>query len=186
MAAQTIDRCTSLSMTVDTPTHLHRRNPLHHIHLGDLTVTFLTRDPGFNMALMGELHVIRHHVDLHPIDRLVRRVRLMNLLYLRLRGIILSGDHIPMAPHTGLNLWNCSKRGFCNRPMAILTIHFVLLNVDNVTEINRLFRLISARALRRSEIVEMIGYIEVPQCSLTIVEHARPYADRRIRRGRRC
>ncbi len=181
VAHETVDASTTLTVAAYAPSHLHRRNTLDLIHLWNLAVTLLARDSGLDVTFVIELEVVRHYVDLHPRNRLTLVVVVLYLLNFRLGGIVLA-IHELVAPDTGLDLWDRRIRGLGNRPVTVLTLHPILLNVNDVTELDRLFRLVTSRTLRRSEVVEVIRDVEIPQCGLAVIVYTGSNSQCRIRR----
>ncbi len=58
-----------LRMTIDAPRHPHRCNTSNAVHCFHRTVAFLTREAGFDVALMCEVNEIGQIVHLDPRNR---------------------------------------------------------------------------------------------------------------------
>jgi hypothetical protein len=56
--------------------------------------------------------------------------------------------------------------------VAILALHFVLLNVNYVAKVNRLIRPVSLSSLWWAKIMKVVGNVEVPKSCLTIIVNA--------------
>jgi hypothetical protein len=150
------------------------------LHLRNLSVTLLARHTSLYVTLVIKLHIVRDYMHLHPRNRLSTGVIIFKLLKILFALLTLARYESPMATHTGLFLWNRCIRGLRNRPVAILALHLVLLNMNNVTEVNRLLRFVAASPLRRPEVVKVIENIQVPESGLAIVVDASSNANCRV------
>lgn len=180
VAHQAIDARPTLTVTVDTPSHLHRGHTLDLRHLWHLAVTLLTGNSRLDVTLVIKLQVVRHYMHLHPRNRLTVLVVFLELLDVLLALLGLARYERPVTSHTGLNLWDSGVRSLGYGPVAVLTLHLVLLNVDDVAEVNRLLRFVTASSLRRTEVMEVVPDVKVPKCRLAVVENARANANLRI------
>ena len=134
-------------------------------------MTLLARNTSFHVALVIKLKIVRHYVNLNPRDWLAALVVLFDLLDVFLALFALSLNEHTMTSHTGLNLWNSRVRRLSYRPVAVLTFHLVLLNVNNMAKVDRLLWLIASCALWWTKIMKMVPYIEIPESSLAVVVH---------------
>lgn len=132
-------------------------------------MALLARNSRFDVALVIKLEIVRHNVNLHPWDRLAALIVIFQLFNIFLALLALAGYESAVAAHTGFLFWNRRIRRFTHRPVAILALHLVLLDVYNVAEVNRLIGLVAACARRWTEVVKVISDIEVPQGRLPII-----------------
>jgi hypothetical protein len=154
---EAVDARTALSVTADTPAHLHRGNPLDLLHLRNLSVTLLTRDSSLDVSFVIELGVVGEHVNLYPRDRLAALVVILELLDVFLTLLRLTCYQSSMATHAGFCLGYRGVSSLANGPVTILTLHLVLLDVDYVAEINWLLWLVSTRSLRWAKVMKMVS-----------------------------
>lgn len=135
MARHTIRGRVSLTMALDTPSHLQRGDLTNSFHRFHRTVTSLTRDFSRDVPLVVKSSEIREPVNSNPLDGLLGlpiRVELLNL------GTV--GWDDAMTADAPLN-----RRHTCHRrtPGAIVTketVDLVVSGVNPVAESDRLFR----------------------------------------------
>jgi len=171
----------SLTMTVYTPAHLHRRNSLNNWHFAHLSMTLVTSDPAFNMALVIESIVVGHYVYLFPRNCLSSLPVPFQLFNLSIRGRICTIHHF-VTTHTQLYVRNRSVRRLCYVPVTILTLHLVALNVDDMAEVYWLLGTMASSSLLWTEVAKMIYQVKVPQSGLTLIPYTSRYTLRRITR----
>ena len=135
-------------------------------------MTLLARHSCLYVALVVELCVVREYVDFYPWNRLALVVVFLDFSDLFCGLFVLAFIDQPMAPHTGLDLGDGRVGRLRNRPVAVLTFYFVVCNVRNVTEFNRLLRTVPFEPLLRSEVPKVVSNIEVPEGSLPVIENA--------------
>jgi hypothetical protein len=61
--------------------------------------------------------------------------------------------------------------------VTVLALHLVLLNVNDVAEVDRLIWLVAPSSLRRTEVMEMVPDIEIPESGLAVIKNARTNTD---------
>lgn len=135
MARHTIRGRVSLTMALDTPSHLQRGDLTNSFHRFHRTVTSLTRDFSRDVPLVVKSSEIREPVNSNPLDGLLGlpiRVELLNL------GTV--GWDDAMTADAPLN-----RRHTCHRrtPGAIVakeTVDLVVSSMNPVVESDRLFR----------------------------------------------
>ena len=140
-------------------------------------MTLLTRDPSLHVALVIELKVVRHYVNLDPRNWLAVLVVLFELLDILLPLLTLSGNKSTVATHAGFDLRYRRVRSLSYGPVTILTLHLVLLNVDYMAKVDRLLWLVSSLPLLWTEVVEVVPNVKVPQSSLPVIVHTGANSD---------
>ena len=183
MTGQAINACASLSVATYAPPHLHRGNSFNPRHFRNLSVALLTSNTGLTVPFVVKLKVVGHDMNLHPRYRLSPFIVVFELLNVFLAFFAFARHQSRVTPHASFLFRNRCIRRFVHRPVAILALHLVLLNMDNVTKINRLLGLVAPRSLLRTKIMEVIRDVQVPQGSLTVIVNSRPNTYRRIIRG---
>src|SRR5215210_6628967 len=120
----------------------HIVDVVHLEHLGHAAHVAVAGGAGvgaesLDVPLVREVGVPRDEVHASPLDRLLVRPGLANLLDLRLGRAIAATDH-EVASHAGLHRRNAGLGRDRHRVVAVLALHLELAGVDVVAEEDRL------------------------------------------------
>lgn len=132
-----------IAVTIETEGHAQRFRMVDDRHLVDAPVTLHTTHPAVDVGGVIEMGVIRHLVDLHPLDGLTRVIfvilihRLAERLELGRIGLHLAGT---MAIPADLRGGNVRMSRVLHMRVAISAVHPELPGVEAVIKGNRLLR----------------------------------------------
>jgi hypothetical protein len=140
------------AVAIKAPFHALRFMLIDNLHLIDRAVARITTHATIHVHRMVEIRIVRHAVNLDPIDGGTVALAPVPSRSHRLQPGTL-GFHLLVTGHAGLHRWHVGMRRHFHVAVAIPAIHPKLLNVEIVLKRHRLRGLIPDSGVLRGEIV---------------------------------